>query len=179
LSGDLAGDLAGDLLGVEAAKGVKGSTFPISLVLELPMGPRMARSIFFWANPNFRSAKVLVFLTGVLIGEGFLSFSKGILTINFGVLGGDFLADFFFFFPKGNLTMSFSAFFLSDFIFLRLKRRGGTFLGDFFFGKRSGDTRGDVWSGIWCTGDPGGVGRGTRIRSGGTLFFFWVSHLNK
>jgi hypothetical protein len=109
LSGDLAGDLGDDfLLGVEAAKGVKGATFPIgiaiSLVLELPMGPRMARSIFFWANPNFRSAKVLVFLTGVLMGEGFLSFSKGILTIRdfFGVLGdllGDFfLGDLFFFF---------------------------------------------------------------------------------
>jgi hypothetical protein len=167
--------LSGDdfLLGVEAAKGVKGATFligiamfgiGISLVLELPMGPRMARSIFFWANPNFRSANVLVFLTGVLMGEGFLSFSKGILTIRdfFGVLG-DLLADLFFFFlPKGNLTMSFDL------------------LGDFFFNRiRSGDTRGGVWSGVWCTGDPGGVGRGTRIRSGGTLFFFWVSHLNK
>jgi hypothetical protein len=175
LSGDLAGDLGDFLLGVEAAKGVKGSTFPIgiaiSLVLELPMGPRMARSIFFRANPNFRSANVLVFLTEVLMGEGFLSFSKGILTINFGVLGGDFfLGDLFL--PKGNLTMSFCL--LGDFLL------GDFLLGDFFFNRiRSGDTRGGVWSGVWCTGDPGGVGRGTRIRSGGTLFFFWVSHLNK
>ena len=136
------GDLGGDL-GVDAAKGVKGIMFPIavSLVLELPMGPRMARSIFFWANPIFRSAKVLVFFSGVT----FLSFSKGIFTImdflifskgilaimDFflgGVLGdllGDFLGDFFFFLPKGNLTISFSAFLLGDF-----------FLGDFFLGKR-------------------------------------------
>jgi hypothetical protein len=48
----------------------------------------MARSIFFWANPNFRSANVLVFLTGV----GFLSFSTGILTIT-DFLGG-VLGDF-------------------------------------------------------------------------------------
>jgi hypothetical protein len=168
------GDLAGGL-GVEAAKGVKGVTIgiamfgiAISLVLELPMGPRMARSIFFWANPNFRSANVLVFLTG--IGEGFLSFSKGILTTTFlGVLGdllGDFLGDLFF--PKGILTMSFDL--LGDFLL------GDFLLGDFFFNRiRSGDTRRGVWSGVWCTGDPGG----TRIRSGGTLFFFWVSHLNK
>jgi hypothetical protein len=180
----LSGDLAGDL-GVEAAKGVKGTGIAISLVLELPMGPRMARSIFFWANPNFRSANVLVFLTGegflsfskgiltirdfltgVLTGEGFLSFSKGILTITF---LGDFLGMgdlFFFFLPKGNLAMSFDL--LGDFLL------GDFFLGDFFLGKRirSGDTRGGVWSGVWCGG-------GTRIRSGGTLFFFWVSHLNK
>jgi hypothetical protein len=82
----------------------------------------MARSIFFCANPNFRSANVLVFLTGVT----FLNFSKGILNIiDFlgGVLG-DLLGDLFFFFlPKGNLTMSFD--FLGDF-----------FLGDFFLGKR-------------------------------------------
>jgi hypothetical protein len=71
------------------------------------MGPRLARSIFFCANPIFRSANVLVFLTGVT----FLSFSKGILTIIdflgdfFGDILGDFLGDFFL--PKGNLTMSF------------------------------------------------------------------------
>ena len=104
--------MPGGDLGVDAANGVKGVMF-ISLVLELPMGPRMARSIFFWANPNFRSANVLVFLTG----EGFLSFSKGILTIRDFFLGGvlgDFLGDLlgdllgdFFFLPKGNLTMSF------------------------------------------------------------------------
>jgi hypothetical protein len=114
---------------------VKGITFAIvSLVLELLMGPCMARSIFFWANPIFRSANVLVFLTGVT----FLSFSKGILTITDflgGVLGdllGDLLVDFFFL-PKGNLMMSFSAFLLGDFV-----------LGDFFLGKRirSGDTFG-------------------------------------
>jgi hypothetical protein len=125
-------------LGVDAAKGVKGVTFPIGiavlLVLELPMGPRMAHSIFFWANPNFRSANILVFLTGL----GFLSFSKGILTImDFlgGVLGdllGDLLVDFFFL-PKGSLTMSFD--FLGDFLF-------GEFLLGEFLGKRirSGDT---------------------------------------
>jgi hypothetical protein len=121
----------------------------VSLVLELPMGPRMARSIFFCANPIFRSANVLVFLTGVTL----LSFSKGILTImdflifskgilaimDFlgGVLGdllGDFLGDFFFL-PKGNLTISFSAlgglllgdFFLDDFFLGRHIRSGGTF----------------------------------------------------
>jgi hypothetical protein len=115
---------------------VKGITFPsvklpVSLVLELSMGPRMARSIFFCANPNFRSANVLVFLTGVT----FLSFSKGILTIiDFlsGVLG-DLLGDLFL--PKGNLTMSFD--FLGDFFL------GDFFLGDFFFGGkriRSGGT---------------------------------------
>jgi hypothetical protein len=97
----------------------------------------MARSIFFWANPNFRSANVLVFLTGV----GFLNFSKGILTITdfLGGVLGDLLVDLlgdFFFLPKGNLTMSFD--FLSDFL-----------LGDFFLGKRirRGDTRGGVWCG--------------------------------
>ena len=143
------GDLGGDL-GVDAAKGVKGIMFSaVSLVLELPMGPRMARSIFFWANPIFRSAKVLVFFSGVT----FLSFSKGIFTIMdflifskgilaimdffLGDLLGDFLGDFFFFLPKGNLTISFSAFLLGDFL-----------LGDFFLGKRirSGGTLG-VWSG--------------------------------
>ena len=125
-------DLAGDL-GVDAAKGVKGIMFSaVSVVLELPMGPRMARSIFFWANPIFRSAKVLVFFSGVTFlsfsGVTFLSFSKGIFTImdflifskgilaimDFflgGVLGdllGDFLGDFFFFLPKGNLNQFFS-----------------------------------------------------------------------
>jgi hypothetical protein len=63
----------------------------------------MARSTFFCANPIFRSANVLIFLTGVT----FLSFSKGILTIIdfFDDFLGDFLGDFFL--PKGNLTMSF------------------------------------------------------------------------
>jgi hypothetical protein len=70
------------------------------------MGPRMARSIFFYANPIFRSANVLIFLTSV----SFLSFSKGILTIIDFL--GDFLGDFFL--PKGNLTMSFD--FLGDFV---------------------------------------------------------------
>jgi hypothetical protein len=80
----------------------------------------MARSIFFWANPNFRSANVLVFLTGVT----FLSFSKGIPTITdfLGGVLGDLLGDLFFL-PNGNLTMSFD--FLSDFL-----------LGDFFLGRR-------------------------------------------
>ena len=47
--GDLAGDLGGgDGLGVDVVKGVKGMMLnAVSLVLELPMGPRMARSIFF------------------------------------------------------------------------------------------------------------------------------------
>ena len=144
----------------------------VSLVLELPMGPRMARSIFFWANPNFRSAKVLVFFSGVT----FLSFSKGIFTFMdflifskgifammdflgdfLGDLLGDFLGDFFFL-PKGNLTISFSL--LGDFLGKRI-RSGGT---------RGGEACGDTWSGEAC---------GNRIRSGGTLFFFWVSHLNK
>ena len=92
----------------------------------------MARSIFFCANPIFRSDNVLVFLTGVTL----LSFSKGILTImDFldGVLGdllGDFLGDFFFFLPKGNLTMIFSAFLLGDFLL------GDFFLVDFFLSRR-------------------------------------------
>ena len=129
-------DLGGDLLGVDAAKGVKGMMFSaVSLVLELPMGPRMARSIFFWANPIFRSAKVLVFFSGVT----FLSFSKGIFTImdflifSKGILammdflGDDLLGDFFFL-PKGNLTISFSG--LGDFLL------GDFLLGDFFLGKR-------------------------------------------
>ena len=49
LGGDLAGDLAGgDGLGVDVVKGVKGMMLnAVSLVLELPMGPRMALSIFF------------------------------------------------------------------------------------------------------------------------------------
>jgi hypothetical protein len=97
----------------------------------------MARSIFFCANPIFRSANVLVFLTGVTL----LSFSEGILTIRdflgdlLGDLLGDFLGDFFFL-PKGNLTMSFSAFLLGDFLL------GDFFLGDFFLGRciRSGGT---------------------------------------
>jgi hypothetical protein len=118
---------------VDAAKGVKGITFPImkppvSLVLELPIGPRMARSILFCANPIFRSANILVFLTGVTL----LSFSKVILTINdfLDILGdflGDFSGDFFFFLPKGNLTMSFSAYLLGDFFLGRRIRSGGTF----------------------------------------------------
>ena len=156
---DLAGDLGGGL-GVDAAKGVKGMMFnAVSLVLELPMGPRMARSIFFWANPNFRSANVLVFLTG----EGFLSFSKGIFTIidflifskgiftfmdflifSKGILAmmdflGDFLGDFFFL-PKGNLTISFSLF-LGDFFLGKRIRSGGT---------RGGEACGDTWSGDAC-----------------------------
>jgi hypothetical protein len=63
----------------------------------------------------------------------FLIFSKGILTIvDFlgGVLSdllGDLLGDFFFL-PKGNLTMSFSA--LGDFLL------GDFFFGDFFLGRR-------------------------------------------
>jgi hypothetical protein len=64
-------------------------------------------------------------LTGVTL----LSFSKEILTIiDFLDVLWDFLGDFlgdFFFLPKGNLTMSFSAFFVGDF-----------FLGDFFLGGR-------------------------------------------
>ena len=143
----------------------------VSLVLELPMGPRMARSIFFWANPIFRSANVLVFLMGVLTGEGFLSFSKGIFTImdflifskgiftfmdflifSKGILAmmdflGDFLGDFFFFLPKGNLTISFSLlgdFLLGDFLGKRI-RSGGT-LGNRIRsgGTRGGDTCGDA-----------------------------------
>ena len=183
------GDLGdGDLLGVDAAKGVKGMMFSaVSLVLELPMGPRMVRSIFFWANPIFRSAKVLVFFSGVT----FLSFSKGIFTVidflifSKGILAmmdflgdflgdllGDFLGDFFFL-PKGNLTISFSLLGnLGDFLLGNLGKRirsGGT---------RGGETCGDTWSGDVC-GEACGEARGTRIRSGGTLFFFWVSHLNK
>jgi hypothetical protein len=96
------------------------------------MGPRMTGSIFFCANPIFRSANVLVFLTGVTL----LSFSKGILTIMdflgdlLGDLLGNFLGDFFFFLQKGNLTKSFSAFLLGDFLL------GDFFLGYFFLGKR-------------------------------------------
>jgi hypothetical protein len=56
--------------------------------------------------------------------------AKGNYTINLGVFLGDFLGDFFFFSPKGNLTMSFlvGEFFLGDF-FLggRRIRRGGSF----------------------------------------------------
>ena len=152
-------DLGVDL-GVDAAKGAKGIMFSaVSLVLELPMGPRMARSIFFWANPIFRSANVLVFLMGVLTGEGFLSFSKGIFTIMdflifskgilaimdfLGDLLGDFLGDFFFFLPKGNLTISFSL--LGDFFLGNLGKRirsGGTL---------GGDACGDTWSGDACGG---------------------------
>ena len=104
------------------------------------MGPRMACSIFFCANPIFRSANVLAFLTGVTL----LSFSKGILTIIdfLGDLLGDFLGDFFFL-RKGNLTISFSAFLLGDFLL------GDFLLGDFFNRIRSGGTLG-VWSGDTC-----------------------------
>jgi hypothetical protein len=62
---------------------------------------------------------------------GFLSFSKGILTIRDflgGVLGdflGDLLGDFFFL-PKGNLTMSFSDFLLVDFFLGKRIRSGDT-----------------------------------------------------
>jgi hypothetical protein len=92
------------------------------MVLELMMGPRMARSIFFRANLIFRSASVLVLLTGV---TGVFSLAKGILTINNFL--GDVLGDFFFL-PKGNLTMSFWATFLGNFLLGgRRIRRGGTF----------------------------------------------------
>ena len=62
---------------------------------------------------------------------------------------GDLLGDFFFFLPKGNLTISFSL--LGDFLL------GDFFLGDFLLGKRirsggtlGGDTCGDTWSGDAC-----------------------------
>jgi hypothetical protein len=83
----------------------------------------MARSIFFCANPIFRSANVLVFLTGVML----LSFSKGILTIIDFLDGflGDFLGDFVL--PKGNLTRSFD--FLGDFFLGGMRIRSGSTLG--------------------------------------------------
>ena len=62
---------------------------------------------------------------------------------------GDFLGDLFFL-PKGNLTISFSPFFLGDFLL------GDFLLGDFLGkrirrgGTRGGETCGDTWSGEAC-----------------------------
>jgi hypothetical protein len=99
--------------GIRADKGVNGIIpqkvgvkrgmklgMAVSLVLKIPMGPRMACSNFFSANPHFRSAKVYVLFSAnsgfrYMITVLVLFIAKGIFMMGLGVFGVFvFLGDF-------------------------------------------------------------------------------------